>query len=72
MLFFLISQVVLSLKSELLSQLLAKDPLRTALWQLSSCLENYFLGGDGEVALALSIQLYYQIVPTFALVRSDS
>lgn len=50
--FFLIRQVVLSLRSGLLTQLLAKDPLRTALWQLSSCLENYFLSGGGEVALA--------------------
>ena len=67
-----ISQVVLSLKSGVVSLLLAKDVLSTALWQLSSCLENYFLSGGGEVALALSICLYYQIIHTFVLVRSEA
>lgn len=72
MLFFLISQVVLSLKNGLLRQLLAKDVLSTPLWQLSSCLENNFLGGGEEVALALSIHLCYHIVHTFILVASES
>lgn len=66
------NQVVLSLKSGVDSVLLTKDLVSTALWQLSSCLENYFLGGGGQVALALSIHLYYEIVHTFALVRLET
>lgn len=54
------------------SLLLAEDLLSTAFWQLSSSLENYFLAGGGEVALALSIHLYYQTVHAFVLVKSES
>ena len=54
------------------SLLLAKDLLSIALRQLSSYLENDFLGDDGEVALALSIRLYYQIIHTFVLVVSEA
>lgn len=67
-----INQFVLSLKGGVVSLLLAEDLLGTAFWQLLSCLENYFLGGGGEVALALSIRLYYQIVPTSLVVGSEA
>lgn len=65
------NQVVLSLKSGVVGLLLTKDLLSTALCQLSSYLENYFLSDGGQVALALSIHLYYEIVHTFVLVRSE-
>lgn len=67
-----INQFVLSLKGGVVSLLLAEDVLGTAFWQLLSCLENYFLGRGGEVALALSIRLYYQIVPTSLVVGSEA
>lgn len=67
-----INQVVLPLKIGMVSLLLTKDFLSIALWQLSSCLENYFLSGGGEVTLALSILLYYKIVHPPVLVRTEA
>lgn len=55
------NRVALSLKSGVVSLLLAQDLLSSTLWQLAPYLDNYFLAGGREMTLTLSVLLYKKI-----------